>query len=315
MPDPILILKSMLAAAIAAALVFMAAGTLRTRKRIAGVSAVAASVGITVGILTLGAIPQYPPREDQDRLLLILLPAAVVAELIAAILPQTSWAKWLPRLAVAATAAPILLHGSVYLSGTVGPDSLGWGPQDKWLILVGLAAALAVEWMLLERLAVRDANRGVVASLTLAVGGAGIAVMLTGYATGGMLGAPLAGALGGLVLASLCFSGLCDLRGALGVGLTSLFALVVVGRFFGDMTTTNAVLLFLAPLAGWLPELVPALRSRPFVRGTARLHLVVVPLAIALALAVIKFKADSESKSPAPGANEPSAEDYLNFGK
>jgi hypothetical protein len=318
MPDPILILKSAAAAAVAAALVLLAAGwPWRSPRpgRLAAGSAIGAGIGIALGVFILDAMPHYPPREDQDRLLLILLPAAIVAEIIAVGLQRTSWAAGMPRLAVAAATGLILLHGSVYLNGEPGPDSLAWTPREARRMLCGLAVALTLEWALLGRLAQRQSNRAVVASLMLAVGAAGIAVMLTGYASGGMLGAPIAGALAGVALASLCLSGVLDLRGAVGVGVVSLFALVVVGHFFGDLPTTIALLLFFAPLLGWLPELPAALRSRPLVRGTARILLITTPIVLALVLAVMKFKSDSESKSPAPGANEPSMEDYLNFGK
>ena len=86
------------------------------------------------------------------------------------------------------------------------------------------------------------------------------------------MGLPLAAALTAVVIASLALAGPADMRGVLGLGVVGLFALLIVGRFFGQVSTLNAALLFFAPLLGWLPEL-PFVRrpgsssSSPFVRG------------------------------------------------
>ena len=71
-----------------------------------------------------------------------------------------------------------------------------------------------------------------------------------------------------------------------GVGVVGLFALLVVGRLFADLTTLNAALLFAAPLLGWLPELLPARRG---VRVALRLGLAAVPVVVALVLAQAAF--------------------------
>src|SRR6266568_3210878 len=54
------------------------------RTAVGGVLSV--SVGFLAGCLWLGAQPHWPPREDQDRLLLILFPAVIAVELVAALL-------------------------------------------------------------------------------------------------------------------------------------------------------------------------------------------------------------------------------------
>ena len=40
------------------------------------------------------------------------------------------------------------------------------------------------------------------------------------------------------------------------------YSLLVVGRFFGELSSTHGILLFASPLLGWLPEL-PGLRRLP----------------------------------------------------
>jgi hypothetical protein len=93
---------------------------------------------------------------------------------------------------------------------------------------------------------------------------------------------------------------------------------VLAGRFFGSLTTWNAVLLFCAPLAAWLPELPPVrgvVLRRPWAGGLARMVLAAVPVAVVLTLAAQKFATDSAPRSVQSGETEPTVEDDLNFGK
>jgi hypothetical protein len=86
-----------------------------------------------------------------------------------------------------------------------------------------------------------------------------------------------------------------------------------MGRFFGELTTVNAGLLFFGLLLCWLPELPYVRRLGPRLRGLLRIVLVAVPVAVALALAQQKFAADSGES--APGSKEPSIQDYMDFSK
>jgi hypothetical protein len=318
MPDPVLLLESAAAAAVLAGVAVLLSGWPWRRPRpewaVAG-GALGVGAGLLAGAGLLGLAPHFPPREDRDRLLLIVLPAAVAVEVAAAFLRRLPWLTWSLRLIVAAGAAPVLLHGSTYLTDAAGPGTREWSPVQACLILGALAAALAVNGVLLDHLAGQGRGRGVVLTLALAAAGAGLVVMLSGYASGGQLGVPLAAGLVGVTAASLALGKAADLRGTIGVAVVALFALLVVGRFFGDLTTANAVLLFAAPLLGWLPELLPARRVGPRLRAAARAALATVPVVVALTLAVHKFQADSAPTSAAPGAREPSVEDYMNFGK
>jgi hypothetical protein len=309
MPDPVLILKASAAALALTAVVFLVFGRMGGRPGWVGAAGV--GVGFFVGAWLLGARPQFPPREDQDRWLLILLPAAVVVEVAAAGLGRLPWLAWSLRLVLAAGAAPLLLYGSRYVTDNAGPGSREWTPEQTWLILGGLAAALAGVWVLLDRLTGRSAPAAVPLALALACAGSGVVIILSGYASGGQLGLALAGA----VVASFFLPGDADLRGVVGVGVVGLFALLVVGRFFGNLTTTNAALLFGCPLVLWssaLPFLTPV---RPWGRAFAGLSLVGLPVALALVLAWKQFNADSARPSSPPGVAEPSLQDYLNFRK
>jgi hypothetical protein len=139
--------------------------------------------------------------------------------------------------------------------------------------------------------------------------------MLSGYASGGQLAFPLTAGLGAAAVAALFLPEPRDLTGPVGVGVVGLFAVLVIGRFFGSLTDANAALVFFAPLLGWLPELLPAGRVGAWGRGFVRLALAAAPLAIVLMLAAQKFAADSAPPSSEPAAREPSIEDYMNFGK
>jgi hypothetical protein len=312
MPDPVVILKASAAALAVAAAILLLFGKLG---RAGWASAAGVGVGFFVGAWLLGVHPHFPLKEDKDRWLLVLLPAAVGVEAAASFLRRLPWLAWPLRLVLAAGAAPVLLYGSVYLSDRGDPSGRKWGPEQTWLILGGMALALATGWALLDRLARRGAGGFAPLVLALACAGSGVTVMLSGYATGGQLGLPLAFALTGAAAASWLLRGPQDLRSAVGIGIVGLFALLVVGRFFGELTTANAVLLFGAPLLGWLAELPSLGRIGPRRRAFAGLSLAGLPVALALVLAVQKPNAVSAPPSAAPGTPEPSVQDYLDFRK
>jgi len=150
-------------------------------------------------------------------------------------------------------------------------------------------------------------------AVALACAGAAVAVMLSGYASGGQIGLALAGAMVGALIASLALSAPFDAYGVLSLGVFGLFALLVIGRFFGQLTTSYAILLFAAPLLCWLPELPYVRRLAPQLRGLLGVILTAAPVAVVLILAQQKFAAESTQTSP--GSQEPSLQDYLDFGK
>jgi hypothetical protein len=324
MPDYVLILEAAGAAAAWVAALGALGAWLGRAARPAWASAggvLGVGIGFLAGCWVLGVRPHWPPREDQDRLLLVLWPAAVGVELVAVVLGTFHGLVWAPRVVVASLAAWVLLYQSSYLADLVGPGSREWTPAQAGLILSGLAVILLGVWaasaMLVRRQTLPQPERwqgfSVVLALALACVGAAVTVMLSGYATGGQLGLPLAGALAGAVAASLLTPKSPNLEGVVGLGVVGLFALLVIGCFFGGLTRANAALLFFAPLLGWLPELPYARRMGPLLRGGVRVALTVVPVAVAFVLAQQKFVADSERTSP--GAPETTIQDYLDFGK
>jgi hypothetical protein len=307
MPDPVLMGQAFAVAAAVAIVVALAFGR-SSRPAVAAAGAVLAVAGATpAGLWVLGLLPHWPAQEALDRLLLILWPAAAATEIIVAWSPR---AGRVARGAVAALAAPVLLHGSSYVTDLSGPGSREWPTGTAWAVYGTLAVVLLAAWAAMNRLAARTGGRAALWATAGVVLAAGLVTMLSGYATGGQLGVPLAAGLAGVALTSIAHNKrYAGAAAALGVGTVGLFGLLLVGRLFAGLTTLNAGLLFAAPLLGWLPEVFPARRG---FRPVMRLALTAVPVVIAALLAYQQFVAGS---APPGSAGEGSLEDYMNFGK
>src|SRR5690348_8083974 len=179
MPDLALVLGSLAAAAAAGVLLacawpWRAAGP----GRVAAGWVLGVGLGFFLGCRLLGLWPHWPPREDQDRLLALLVPAVIAVELVAAFPPVPRWLTWLLRLVVAGGAARVLLDDTSYLTDLAGPGTREWTPEQARLILAGLALALATLWVLLALLARRPSSRSLPPALALACAAAAVAVML-----------------------------------------------------------------------------------------------------------------------------------------
>jgi hypothetical protein len=290
-------LRTLAVAAAVAAALSLAFGALRRAapRGVALGGALGVGVGLFVGALLLGVELNWPPKEVSDQLLLVVLPAAVVTELLAA-LCRRWWLAWLLRLPVVLGAARVLLQGHFYLDDPTDPDSRAWGPGRTTLYLGGLAVALLLVWGALDGLARKGRGTSVCLALAVVCLGAGFVVMLSGYASGGILGIPLAGALLGAAAAGLVFALPARQAGAVAVGVVGLFGLLLAGHFFASLTATHAVLLFLAPLLCWLPEVPPVRRLWPVLRGALRVG--AVAALVGPVLAGAKKQADEPARTP-----------------
>jgi hypothetical protein len=317
MPDPEtinLLMKALGAAALAAVLALFAIAQ-PWRRSGAGRSALAwilaIGTGFYLGCWILGLVPHWPPSDCAGRLLLVVFPVALAVEGFAALPKIPVWLGIIVRLVVAAGTAPALLYKSRYITDFAGPNSREWSSLQTGVILASLAAALALVWMLMIWLA-RRAPVSAPVVLAGVCGGAGLTVMLSGYATGGQLGLPLAAALAGGAIVALAASSLRLSSAWVGPAVVGWFSLLVIGHFFGELTMLHAVLLFVAPLFGWLPEL-PYVRSlRPWIKGPLRIILVAALVAAIVLHARHVFE---EASKPSPGSSEPSAKDYMDFGR
>ena len=262
MPDPFVILTAM-GVAFAVSAAFVAGfGWPRSTTGPAWVDigwVLGLAAGFFLGCWVLGNRPHWPLRDDLDRLFIVVLPAVVLVELLAALKGVPRWLVMTLRAAVIIGTAPVLLFGTSYLSVDSEAGDPEWSKGQAALILGSLAAVLAVVWFLLSRLGSRSPT--VIHAVCLAGTSAGtaVAVMLSGYASGGQNGFTLAAAL--LGAASITAACRWSARGGnpLGVAVIMLYSLLLVGRFFGELTSIHGILLFVSPLLGWLPEL-PGLR-------------------------------------------------------
>jgi hypothetical protein len=254
--------------------------------------------------------------EDRDRFLLLLMPAVIVVELIAAWWRVPAWAAWVPRLLIAAAAARVLLHHSVYLPKPGDDDSpLRWTDEQTILYLNALAADLIALWLLLSLLTREEVGlsqapasgreggyRSVLPALALTCVGAAVTVIFSGTATDAQLGMALGGALAGAAVVSMFVPSPRAVRGALGMGVVGLFALLISGKFFTELTWPHAALLFGAPLLCWLPELPLVRRLHPWLRAILAMLLVAIP--VALAVIESQKQHEEESKPKVPGEVE-----------
>jgi len=299
MPDPVLFAKAMIAAGAASALL-VAAGLLWSRPagtvRSGVVWLLGLAVAIFVGTRLLNLSPHWPPRDGLDRLLFVILPAAFVVELIGRFPQVPRWAIWTLRGGLAASAGRVLLHSSSYLDGSASDWTIG---QIRIALVIAAGALLAV-WWVLDRLVQRSPGVSVSFALAGVCIAAGLALMLSGYATGGQAALPLAAGLVGIAVATLVLKTASPTPGVLGVGLVGLFGILILGRFFGELSTGRAIAIFVAPLLAWGAELSVLRNRKPWQIAAVRLALVAIPLAVVLFLA----QQDFASKSAAAGADE-----------
>ena len=126
MPDPIVILSAM---GIAFAVSDLVVGGFGWPRRTSGRAWVDASwvlgvaSGFFLGCWVLGNRPHWPPRDDHDRLFIVVLPAIVLVELLAASKRVPRWLVNALRAAVIIGTAPVLLFGTSYLSDQNGRRS------------------------------------------------------------------------------------------------------------------------------------------------------------------------------------------------
>ena len=314
MPEPLLFLKAMGAAAIASAMFVLAMGRMGRRVSMKWLNpswlnstcVLAVGLGLAVGCVVLSLRWAWPPANGLDRFLTIVMPAVLGIELIAGFQSVPRRVAWFLRMSLTAAVPRILLHGSVYLTHLHGSDN-DWTPWQAGIALAMSAALLAGLWGLLSWLSHRSPGVSIPLALGLTTQCAGLTVMMAGYIKGGAVAFPLAATL----VATTIAAGLIARRtgtpahfsvptnsdiptkgGApalLGIGVVGLFGVLFIGRFFGRLSTGCALAMLLAPLLCWATE-IPLLRPRkPWLVGSLRLVLVTILLAVVLALAKRDF--------------------------
>jgi hypothetical protein len=120
---------------------------------------------------------------------------------------------------------------------------------------------------------------------------------------------PLAGGLAGGAAAAVVLSGAPGTTGWLGPGVVGLFSVLVVGRFFANLTTVHALVLLFAPLLAWLPELPGFHRLQLSLRGFVR----VVLIAAAVMAVAGRAQQKSSGTTATSSAEDSLIQDYSNF--
>lgn len=305
MPDPVLFAKAVAAAGAVSTVVVAVLLLLRrpaSSVRINAASALGFTIGAAVGFRVLELAPHWPPVDGLDRFLFILLPLSVVVELIAGFDRVPRAAAWTLRVGLATVAGRVLLHGSSYLDGSASDFTVG----QIWIALVVCAVLLTAVWSLLTWLMQRSAGISIPLALSQTCVAGGAALMLSGYLTGGKAALPLAAGLAGVAIASRLITSRTACSGAVGIGVVSLVGILILGRFFGELSTGRAVAIFLAPLLCWTTELRVFRNRRPWVIAAVRLALVALPLAAVLFLA----QRDFAKNSAMPAGDDPGSYEY-----
>ncbi len=137
MPDPIVMAK---AAALAAFVTALATWLLGRLSRPLG-GPLGAGLGILAGAWALGLAPRVSQGTRLRAAAAGPRSGAILAECVASLR-----LGWLMRLAVAAGAVPVLVHGSSYVADLSGPGTREWSPGLAAGLFAGLAAALFLSW-------------------------------------------------------------------------------------------------------------------------------------------------------------------------
>lgn len=291
MPQPLLYLQAMGAAAIVSAVFVLAmAGRQRVPNAtwVNAACALGISLGLACGYAVLGWQWNWPPANGLDRFLTIVMPATLGVELLVGLSRGGSGrAGWFLRCSLAAVIPRILLHDSVYLNE--------WSVWQTAAILVVCSGGLIAHGWLLLTLSQRWHGASIPVALALAIPCAGLTVMMAGYLQGGVAAFPLAAT----IFATALGSGLVTQRAGAPisfsppvitiVGVVGLFGLVLIGFFFGRLSTGTALTLLFAPLLCWVTELPRLSYRNSWALWSFRLVLVAIPLVVLLALAKRDF--------------------------
>jgi hypothetical protein len=298
MPDPRLYFQAIGSAALISMIIVLAIGSRRASISWWNTACVLGiSFGLASGCYALALRPVWPPASALDRLLVVVVPAALLIEWIAGFQSVPVAATRLLRIILAIAAPRILLHGSVYLSGA---DAWTFGQAAATIAVCGLL--LAGVWGLLLLLSDRSGGVSIPFALCLAIQSSGMTVMMAGYINGGaaayLFAATLVGATLGLWLITRrrdtsdnetdCAN--FNSPTILGIGTVSLFGLLFIGLFFGRISTATALTILLAPLLCWATEVPPLKNHNRWIAGTLRLALVATPLVVVLIMAKYEFE-------------------------
>jgi len=300
MPDPFQYMIALLAAfAVSFLAIFIS--QLAMRATIPSLARFVFMVGLVLGLWPgyriLGFESRWPPVNALDRFLMIVLPAAMIVEFIGTVrVPDdqhnflfrfSSFCAATVRFAFIVSVGRVLWHDSVYLS-SVESNTNDWPPFIAFGVLLSGAALLYAALRSSMILAFRGVSASLTAGLVMSLLATGMVTMLAGYIKGGAAAMPLAGGICGAALA-LWMAGkktgpaTSHVQFLIGISVTALFSLLWIGRFFGQLTTFDVLMIFLSPHCCWLSEFWP------FGDYSNNYRMVIRMAAVALILLVVLF--------------------------
>lgn len=229
------------------------------------------------------------PHEGVDWLPLIVVLALGLSILLMSSQQRPRWRRTVALATVLAIAVPLrLLSGNVRLAGQ-------WSAVEKLAYLTLLAATLGLIWLLLASRG--DKEQSPVRLLFVVVVAVGTAVVLTlsgvlvygqtcGAVAAALVGTAIAGFSGATGTASASRRRLPPgFNSAAGIITFTLGSLIILGRFYAELSALNAAMLFVSLAAAGAPcpnvvQHVPAWQQL-----AVRTVLCLTPLTIAIARA------------------------------
>lgn len=182
------------------------------------------------------------------------------------------------------------------LGGNIRLDEV-WNAFDKFVYAALLAGTLAIIWTSLGSASYGGLNAARLMLVMIVAIATAVVLTLSGVFIYGQLCGVVAASLAGTAVAfagtrssdpiSRAGSGVWDgIYGAAGVITFSLGSLILLGRFFAELSTSNAILLLLALAAAGSPLPFAAFRQPGWRQLFARSVLCCVPLAVAISRVV-----------------------------
>ena len=262
----------------------------RQHGSVAIVGTLATAAAFVAGYWATTGWPTFPPAESQQRMLVYMLPAAVVVGLLVSVSKVPRLLPWILRIVVAMAAPPILLLS--YIKYT-------WSTSEAVARLTLIGLLTAAVWSALVMMSRKHAGSRVPSTVMFIAGAMGITIMLSGSQTLGQYSLSLSATLAAIAGLALITRGSLSTVGLMDVAAAMLLGLCIEGAFYADLTTTNALLISSVPVLAWLGELSVIRRRPAWQQFVTRWALVLLPLIIAVVLAAMAFAAEMNDTSGA----------------
>jgi len=262
-----------LAAAIAAALLFIFARWWKSASRCAG--AIAIGAGYVAGHVFAAGWPPFPPRHATHWLFWFAV-VGVIAAVVAALVKPKGTIRLVAWAIICTIACRLILQPKF---------SYAWSAAEGWLRVIAVALGVVVLTCCLDLVERRPFGAATLLSVTTVLcGGACIALILSGTLLLGQLACILS------AIAATCFLLIIAVTAPFHPGdAAALLSLVCAGLwlsgfFYAELPATSALLLALAPAIALLPVGKESYsQSRVLAYRTA---FVAVPVALAVVLAL-----------------------------